>query len=206
MSGLVRFSFCHVMTGQKNIDAQTTPAPLYVLQEPEILLAKSTSGYWKSWGDWRVQQEGKWNFMSDNSREKKCVTTKAMFLNRKLFLVFWQALVTERSNLPSWMIEWTHEQPHSAQSQPAMNQEILVSSQGTCLWKLSNFVHNSDSVKMLHFTALAVCLLFELYKIHWWKLFPFSITELTQYIHWQANLVQQEQKKAESLLWTPCKT
>lgn len=39
--------------------------------------------------------------------EKKCVTTKAMFLNRKLFLVFWQALVSERSNLPSWMIQCT---------------------------------------------------------------------------------------------------
>lgn len=58
------------------------------------------------------------------------------------------------------MIQWTHEQAHSFLTcyQPG----DLVSLHGTCLWKLSNldFVHNSDSVKLLHFIAqlFACCL------------------------------------------------
>lgn len=157
----------------------------------------------KTWGNWKVQQEGKWNFMTDNSRGKKCVTTKAMFLNRKLFLVFWQALVTERSDLPSWMIPWTQKQPHSFLTcdEPAdcgvlmRNLPLETFKFGFCSqqWLCKNAAFYCPGC--LPIVWIVLNSLMEVIFI------PFSIIELTQYVHWQANLVQQWQKKAESLLW-----
>lgn len=43
------------------------------------------------WKIGNTAEREKASFVPDSSGGKKCVRTKAMFLNRKLFLVFWQA-------------------------------------------------------------------------------------------------------------------